>query len=146
MHARAREALADVRVRDVMSANPTTVSGMTTVEDFLEDYIFRTRYSAFPIVDSTQQPSLVTLHRVKQVPRQDRDRVTVREVACPPNEVATARPDEPLADLLPRMSRCADGRALVLQDGQVVGLVSPTDVARRLELADLRDPRDTAHI
>ena len=146
-HARVREALADVRVRDVMSANPMSVPGTTTVEDFLEDYVFRTRFSVFPITDgSTAPPSLVTLHRIKQVPRSDRARVTVRDVACPPGEVATARPDEPLADLMPRMSQCADGRALVVEDGKVVGLVSPTDVARRLELADLRDSRATTHV
>jgi len=36
--------------------------------------------------------------------------------------------------------------SLVLEDGRVVGLVSPSDIARRLELADLRDLREVAHL
>lgn len=145
-HARMRGALADVRVREVMSANPLTVPGSVSIEDFLEQYVLRNRFSAFPVTQDGGRPSLMTLRRVKQVPREAHARTSVRDVACPPEEVATARPDEPLADLLPRLSQCAEGRALVLEDGRVVGLVSPSDIARRLEVTDLRDPRETSHI
>lgn len=146
-HAQVQGALADIRVGDVMSPNPVTVPASTTVEDFLEEYVMRNRFSAFPVVDGAgRRPSLVTLHRVKQVPRDTRREVTVAEVACPPDEVATAWPQEPLADLLPRLSRCADGRALVIEDGRVVGLVSPTDIARQLEIAEIRSPADATHV
>lgn len=80
----------------------------------------------------------MTLNRVKQVPREERGAVRVSDVACPVDEIPTASPDEPLVALLPRMTGCSDGRALVLEDGRVVGIVSPTDVARRIELTDLR--------
>jgi hypothetical protein len=35
------------------------------------------------------------------------------------------------------MEGCSDGRAVVLDGGRVVGVVSPSDVARTLQLADL---------
>ena len=38
-----------------------------------------------------------------------------------------------------RMQGCSDGRAVVVDvDGRVIGVVSPTDVARALQVADLR--------
>jgi Zn-dependent protease len=144
--ARVRGSLAGVRARDVMTAQPLTVPGSTTVEDFLEHYVLGNRYTAFPITDGTRGPSLVTLNRVRGIPRDERRLRSVREVACPPEQVATASPDEPLADVLPRMSECADGRVLVVDDGEVVGIISPSDVARRLEVAGLGDPRERTHV
>jgi hypothetical protein len=63
--------------------------------------------------------------------------VLLQEVACPMREVPTGRPDEGLTDLLGRLDGCTDGRALVLSDGQLVGIVSPSDVNRALQHAGL---------
>lgn len=146
-HAQMRGALADVRVRDVMSPDPTVVPGDLTVERFIDDYVFRHRYATFPLADDGHRPAgIVTLNRVKQVPRERRSQLRVRDVACPADGVPTAAPDDLLAELLPRMSGCSDGRALVVEGGRLVGIVSPTDVARRLERADLRDIRAAEHV
>jgi hypothetical protein len=47
--------------------------------------------------------------------------------------VARATPDEPVADLLPRLGACSDGRALVFAGGQLAGIVAPADISRALE-------------
>ena len=91
------------------------------------------RHSAFPVVDDGQTVGLVTVRRINQVPADERDRTTLREVACPLAEVARATPDEPVADLLPRLNACSDGRALVFADGQLAGIVAPADISRALE-------------
>jgi CBS-domain-containing membrane protein len=84
-------------------------------------------------VDDGQTVGLVTVRRVNQVPADQRDRTTLREVACPLTEVARATPDEPVADLLPRLNACSDGRALVFADGQLAGIVAPADISQALE-------------
>lgn len=145
--ARIGDALADVRVRDVMSADPTVAPADITVDDFLENYVFRSRYSTFPLTQNGGSAAgLVNLNRVKSVPADERSRATVRDVACPLDEVPVVGPDDPLAELLPRMAGCADGRALVVEDGRIVGIVSPTDVMRQMEIAELRRPRQAEHI
>jgi CBS domain-containing protein len=53
--------------------------------------------------------------------------------------VPTARADEQLTALLERMNRYQVNRALVFDDGRLVGIVSPADVARMVQLASLRD-------
>ncbi|MGH3974684.1 MAG: CBS domain-containing protein, partial [Pseudonocardiaceae bacterium] len=61
------------------------------------------------------------------------------DVACPPSEVPIAGPEEPLTDLLPRMAGCTDGRAVVIDaGGRLVGIVSPSDVARTVQNAEFR--------
>lgn len=141
-YATASAALSEVSAGDVMSRDPTTVPATTPVDEFVEQYVFPNRYSTFPVTDDAGRPvGLVTLKRVKDVPVDRRGTTTVGDVACALDDVPIARPDDPLADLLPRMSGCSDGRALVMDDGQLIGLVSPTDVMRRLEVNQLRGLR-----
>lgn len=138
--ARQQRSLAGVRVADVMSPEPTTAPPHLTVDQFVDQYLMRHRFSTFPLVDGGGLTGLLTLNRVRQVPPQARAQTTLLEVACTPDEVPVARPQEALTDLLPRMAGCSDGRAVVLDDGgTVVGIVSPTDISRSLQVAPLRD-------
>lgn len=139
-HATARRQLSGLTVGDVMSGPPVIVHQDLSVADFLDRYVFRHRFSTFPTVDGTGRTvGLVTLNRVKQLPVERRSSVLVREIACPLTGVPMVDPGQPLAGLLPSLGGCADGRALVLRDGQLVGIVSPTDIMRALEQASLRE-------
>lgn len=146
-HAKVSGALADVRVGDVMSSNPTVAPTSISVQQFLDDYVFPNRFSTFPLAKDGGMPAgLVTLNRVKSLPADQRASTAIGELACPLSEVPVVEPDEPLADLLPQMSGCSDSRAIVVENGRIVGLVSPTDVMRKLEVAELRTPRADQHI
>jgi Zn-dependent protease/CBS domain-containing protein len=122
-----------VPVRQVMTPNPETVPASVTVAWFLNDFLPFHRHSAFPVVADGQTAGLVTLRRVHQVPAEDRSRITLGEVACPLSDVAHATPDEPVADVLPSLNGCSEGRALVFDDGRLVGIVSPSDISHALE-------------
>ncbi|MGH4017047.1 MAG: site-2 protease family protein [Pseudonocardiaceae bacterium] len=138
-HATTRRALAGVKVTDVMTPNPVTAPPELTVSDFVDQQLLNQRFSAFPLLDSQRRlAGLVTLNRIRQLPGQSRPVTSLQQVACPPEEVPVARPDEDLLELLPRMTGCTDGRAVVLDEaGRVVGIVSPTDIARTVQNADL---------
>ncbi|HEX2026550.1 MAG TPA: site-2 protease family protein [Nitriliruptorales bacterium] len=145
-YARMRGALAGVRVGDVMTVDPTVTPAHLSVQSFLDDYVFGHRHSTFPLVEEGRPVGLISLQRVKQVPAQARATTSVRSVACPMDDVPTASPDQPLAEVLPAMRGSPDGRLLVVVDDTVRGIVSPTDVSRVLELADLSDLRDNRHV
>jgi Zn-dependent protease/predicted transcriptional regulator len=126
--------LRTVPVRQIMTANPVTVPASATVTKFLHDLQPWLRHSAFPVVDDDGQTvGLVTVHRINQVPADQRDRTTLAEVGCPLAETARATPDEPVSDLLPRLNGCSDGRALVFDGGRLAGIVAPADISRALE-------------
>lgn len=134
-----RDRLGDLKVSDVMGRDPVRGPSWFTVAAFLEEYTLRTRYSAFPVESfEGRVQGLVTLRRLKAVPVELRSATRVIDVACPIDAVTTAAPDEPLVDLLPRLAAGSDGRALVLDGERLVGIVSPSDLMRAIELADLR--------
>ena len=138
-HVQLHDTLAGVRVADVMTSHPVVAPASLTVDVFFEQFGLRHRFSAFPLEGPDGGlEGLVTLSRLKAVAPERRARTTVRDIACPMSDVPVAAPDEPIVDLLGRMTEATDGRALVLADGQLVGLVSPTDISRTVSLAAFR--------
>jgi CBS domain-containing protein len=96
------------------------------------------RYSAFPVVDHDGSPlGLVTLSRLREVPGDLRSRLTVAEVTTPLERVVTAHADEPVVDLLARFTVGTGRRALVIDDGALVGIVTASDLDRTLEVASV---------
>ncbi|MPZ00246.1 MAG: CBS domain-containing protein [Actinophytocola sp.] len=88
---------------------------------------------------------LVTLNRLKRVPADQRGDVTLAEVACPPGEIPQTSRDESLTDLLPRMAGCEDGRALVVEDGRLIGIVTSRDISHAVSVSDLSGSGGALH-
>ncbi|MFD0663929.1 CBS domain-containing protein [Thermocatellispora tengchongensis] len=138
--ARLGSALHGVRVGDVMSPHPVVAHPDETVAGLIDRVVMRARLSTYPLVDERGAfAGLVTLNRLREVPADRRAATRLREIACPPGEVPSARPDEALTDLLARMNGAADGRAVVLDAaGHLEGLVTPSDISRAVQTAGLR--------
>ena len=134
----AEHVLKGVTVGQVMSSPVQTGSADLGVAAFIDRHVLSGRHSAYPVVDHAGVVvGLVTLDRLRTVPPARRAVMTVGEVALPVSHVPAARPDEPVSALLPRMTREAGGRALVFDQGHLVGIVTPVDVARSLEARSL---------
>jgi Zn-dependent protease len=129
-----------VLVRDVMSPAPVAAEPDMPVDLFIEHGLLRHRFSTYPLVGPDGRlTGLVTVNRIRAVPPERRPLTRLADIACPPDEVPVARPDEPLVDLLSRMGGCADGRAVVVDEaGRVRGVVTPSDISHAMALADLR--------
>ncbi|MGY6022681.1 site-2 protease family protein [Streptomyces spinosirectus] len=124
--------LAGLPVRQVMTRDPVVVRATTTVLEFLAEGPFGAyRHSAFPVLAADGTPAgLVTVRLINRVPLQARSATTVADVMRPLADVATTSPDEPVVDLIPRLEASADRRALVLDSGHLVGIVTLADISR----------------
>lgn len=142
-HSLLQGALAGVRVRDVMSEHPIVVRADHAIDVLLEDAFLRHHCSTFPVVDDGAVIGLLTLRRVREVPVHDRPRMTARDVAIPRAHVAIVGPDEMIVDVLEHADpeAAGGGRMLVFDAGHLVGIVSPSDVNRAVQLAALRGER-----
>ncbi|HEX7105855.1 MAG TPA: site-2 protease family protein [Acidothermaceae bacterium] len=145
-----RSALAGLAVRDLLPAGEPlpAVPAWRTVAAFFDSYQRSgdTR-TVMPVQDFSGSPAgLVALAHLAAVRPEDRDTVRVSAVAAPVDQIAVTNPDEQLADLAPRLAprtrnlaaaRLA-GHALVVRDGVAVGVLTPADFARAVQLAKLR--------
>ena len=127
----ARHALEGVLVGDVMSKNPVIVPSWITVELLVDQYVMGHEFTSFPThsIDG-RIDGLVTMRGIKQIPAQQRSKRRAIDIAIPADRVPTARQDERITDLLKRMGTASDGRAMVYDGGTLVGIVSPSDIAR----------------
>lgn len=134
------EQLRGVRVQDVMSGTAVTAPPDTSVAEFVNSVVLRERFSTYPLVDGDGRlTGLTTLNRIRQVPVDQRDTTRLSDIACPPDQVPVTEPAELLMDLLPRLSGCADGRAVVVDpDRQVIAVVSPSDISQVAARSELR--------
>jgi Zn-dependent protease len=137
-----RQALAGLRVVDAMTAEPHTAPGWITVEDFIQRYVLGDRHSAYPVADRDGSiAGLVTLRQLRDVAAGRRATTSVQEIALPLSSVPTATPLEPLSALIERLAAAGHGsRALVIDGGKVVGIVTPSDLARLIDVYRLAHP------
>jgi len=130
-----RGALAGMRVGDVMSRDTTVAPGWITVDEFMRSYPAERRI-AYPLKTfDGELDGLVTMNRLAQVPPEERRVRRVRDFGTGVDEVAKASSTEPVVALLERLSPSDDGQVLVIDGGELVGMLSPSDIRRALGAA-----------
>lgn len=142
-----RRSLTGVSVAEVMTADPHTAPGWITVEAFIQRYLLGDRHSAYPVTDAAGAiTGLITLTELRDVAPDRRSTTLIRDVAIPRGRVPVADPKEPFIALLERLARTGDRRALVVDLGRVVGIVTTTDIARSIDVHRLAMPQAGAAV
>jgi Zn-dependent protease len=125
-----RQALSGVSARDVMSANPVQAPDDISVYDAIHGYVLASRHSTLPTHDGAGRLSgLVTLTALKNVAPEARETTVIKDIACPLDSVSIVGPADPITDLLGVSDGCGEGRTLVVDSGQLVGIISPSDIS-----------------
>ena len=137
-----QQAVAGVRVGDVMTAQPHTAPADITIEDFIHRYLLGDRHSAYPVADRDGSIiGLITLTQLRGIAASQRRATLVREAAIPLPQVPVAAPHEPLTALLERLGSVGANRALVVDAGRVVGIVTASDLSRLIDVYRLASPQ-----
>ncbi len=133
-----RQALSGISVAEVMTPDPVQAPDDTSVEYALHGYILASRHSTFPTNDAGGRLSgLLTLAALKNVAPSARATTLIKEIICPLDKVPTVRPADPATNLLTDSQGCSEGRTLVVDNGRLVGIVSPSDINRLLQRSSL---------
>jgi Zn-dependent protease/CBS domain-containing protein len=129
-----RQALSGIRVAEVMTADPVQAPDNISVDEALHGYILTSRHSTFPTHDASGRLSgLLTMAALKKVTPDARATTRIKEIICPLGSVTTASPSDPVTNLLDVSNGCSEGRALVVDNGRLVGIISPSDINRLLQ-------------
>lgn len=119
---------------DLMSPQPEVVSSRMPLEQLVHEHFMRLRYGSYPVMDEGQLAGMVTLEGVKSIPADERQHLRVGNAMVPLAECAVIEPGTTVEQALQEMNRPrAGGRALVVEHGQLVGIISASDVSRWIQ-------------
>jgi len=121
-----------------MSRDPATVRQDASVGQFMDDALWSRRFTTYPVVDDGHPVGLLPVRCVAEIPRGEWDARSVRDCMLRLDEVPVLAPGERVLDALEKLDQSDVDRALVVEDGRLVGLLSVTDLARALEIGSPR--------
>ncbi|TMC80829.1 MAG: CBS domain-containing protein [Chloroflexi bacterium] len=118
-----------------MRSPVVTLPDWVTVEQFLESVAPNHSFTTYPIHEpSGKLTGVVRLSDLVRLPAADRATKHLIDVARPIADVPVTNPREDLSALIQRIGAGLEQRVLVFDNGALVGIVSPADVARVLTL------------
>lgn len=132
--AKMKQAFEGSVVGELMTREPVTVHPGLTLEQVVDGVMWSRRYTTYPVVESGRALGLLPFRAVAAVPRAEWSARTAAECMTPLARVPVLSPETPLEDAVGALGESDLGRALVIEDEKLVGLLSVTDVARALEL------------
>lgn len=138
-----RQLLKRVKARQLMSPELVAIPPNTSIREAVDDYFLRYDHSAFPVL-SEDRPGLLTLKAVREIPREQWERLEVWSKAAGMDEICTVDPDTTMDVVLERLREEGRERALVVEDGQILGIITPRDITRwvrRTQELGLAGPR-----
>lgn len=117
-----RQTLEGEPVRRFMRTDPVTVSPNLSIEDLVEDYVYKKHFKMFPVVPEGSETlaGCVTTSAVKKVPREEWNRHTVREVLQPCTAENTISLDTDAVKALAQISRSGLSRLMVVDHDHLV--------------------------
>lgn len=132
MQLQVQRMLEDVEAEEVMASSVTSIPPDINLREAVDDYFMRHDHSAFPVGEDGDTMGLLTLRSVKQVPREDWEQRTVRETMGKLDEQVTVSPGASMDGVLGKLESGEARRVVVVDDGQIVGIITPSDVSRWL--------------
>jgi Zn-dependent protease/predicted transcriptional regulator len=135
-----RELTAGKKVRDLMRRDPVTAAPSLSLERFVEEFVYRHNTEIFPVTQDGRLIGCIDLDRVRRVPRQEWERRTVGDLATGCAQENTISPDADISQARSRLARSGGRGLLVVENGQLAGLLDRQDLERflavRLRLGD----------
>lgn len=133
-----RETFERLRASDVMTPGVVTIPATATVADAVATYFALQNHTAFPVVDDQRFVGMITLAAAKDLSEAERASTTAGQLARPPQPELICGPTTPMLDVIDALAVSpGSGRAIVMDDDELVGIISPSDVIRRRSLDGL---------
>ncbi len=117
-----------IKISEIMTRDLVTIEDSTTLDKLVDDYFLKHRYNSYPVVSNEMLVGIVSIHDVKQVPREDWGKVDVRKILDSKIISLCVSPDDDATSAMSKMIRKGLGRIPVLDNGKLVGIVSHRDI------------------
>jgi Zn-dependent protease/CBS domain-containing protein len=120
--------LAGHTVAQAMSSHCPVVSAGLTLQQLVDDHILGGGQRCFLVNRGEDTVGLMTLHRIKEVPRTEWSTTTAAQVMLPLEKLKRIPPETGLWSALQQMDRDGVNQLPVVADSRVIGMLSREDV------------------
>jgi Zn-dependent protease/CBS domain-containing protein len=128
------ETLKGEPVSRFMNTEVVTVPPQATIEELVEDYVYRHHYKLFPVASDGRLEGCITTRQIKEIPREEWSQHTVRELAGNCDAGNTVASSDDATTALSKMHQNGHSRLMVVDDGKLAGIISLKDLLRFLSL------------
>jgi Zn-dependent protease/predicted transcriptional regulator len=127
-----RQMLSNVEAHDVMARDLLRIPPDLTLQQAVDGYFMRYDHGAFPVDEQGHTIGLLTLRGVRRVPRDQWPSQRVRDFLVPLGDQIVSAPEDRMDRVMAKLDASDGRRTLVVEDGEVVGIITPSDVTRWL--------------
>ncbi|MDJ0936158.1 MAG: CBS domain-containing protein, partial [Kiloniellales bacterium] len=112
------------------------------VDRVVEDYVYRFHHKLFPVVARGRLAGCIDAKHIKDVPKENWAEVLAEEIMMPCSAENCIGPDDDALKALSIMRRSETGRLMVVEGGNLVGVVALKDLleffALKIDLEGLK--------
>ena len=124
------DALRGFTAQDVMTRDPPLVPRNLTIRELIQRRFLPTSSQFFLVVEGESVGGLLTLRRIKGIPREEWDITTVGQVMTPVEKLKAVRPSDDALEVLQRMDEENLNEITVAGGGRVIGVVVRENLIR----------------
>lgn len=125
-------ALSNKNVVDLMTKDVISVSSDMSLAEVVE-FIKNNKHMGYPVVDDGELIGMITFSDIQRVEAKERENVKVVEVMS--TNLVTVKPDTDAYTALIDMSKQGIGRLPVVENNNLVGIVTRTDFTRAIQIS-----------
>ena len=111
-----------------MSHNYVLVSADTSLQQMVDHHILGRGQRSFVVVKDDQVLGLLTLHHLKEIPREDWELTTAAQAMIPLDQLKRIQPDVEMWTAIQEMDRNGVNQLPVMSNGHLEGMLSREDV------------------
>lgn len=127
-----REMLSGETVGHLMNSTIVVVPPSISVQELVEDYVYKYHFKMFPVVENSKLMGCVTTNEIKNLPREEWGWRKVRDVATSCTAENTIAPDTEVLKAMSMMTQSGKSRLMVVDHGKLVGILALKDLMKKL--------------
>lgn len=129
-----RQTLKGEPISRFMNPNPVTLPSTMSLEDMVENFVYRYHFKMYPVVDGESLRGCATTAHLATVPRDQWRQRTVQEILDPCSDENVISPSDDALTALAVMNKTDNTRLMVVDGGHLSGVVSFKDLMKLMSL------------
>ena len=124
--------LEGIRVKDIMTRDVKTLSPDNTVSEAIYT-MFQQKHMGYPVMNNNELMGIITFDDISRIPENERN-IPIGDIMS--KNLILASPNEGVATVFEKINIKGIGRVPVVENGELVGIVSKTDIVKTLEMLE----------